>query len=137
MVMSPNGPNFIPFHNHTSSISPLAKVLTSKFADGAHRLAVVGERETEEEGVVDVGEEGVSEEGVSEEGFGEEGVMQTDVEVDQDGDVEGLDDGNDDSQVKEQLDLMARSWTGLVGCVEYQYYQIPLSPFSFGPVPSS
>ena len=104
MVMSPNGPNLIPFHNHTSSISPLAKVLTSKFADGAHRLAVVGERETEEEGVVDVGEEGVSEEGV-----GEEGVMQTDVEVDQDGDVEGLDDGNDDSQDKEQSDLIARS----------------------------
>ena len=94
MVMSPNGPNLIPFHNHTSSISPLAKVLTSKFADGAHRLAVVGERETEEEGVVDVGEEG---------------VMQTDVEVDQDGDVEGLDDGNDDSQDKEQSDLIARS----------------------------
>ena len=106
MVMGPNGPNFIPFHNHTSSIPPLAKVLTSKgeFADGAHRSAVVGERETEEEGVVDVGEEGVSEEGV-----GEEGVMQTDVEVDQDGDVEGLDDGNDDSQDKEQSDLIARS----------------------------
>ena len=106
MVMGSNVPNIIPFHNHTSSIPPLAKVLTSKgeFADGAHRLAVVGEKETEEEGVVDVGEEGVSEEGV-----GEEGVMQTDVEVDQDGDVEGLDDGNDDSQDKEQSDLIARS----------------------------
>ena len=96
MVMGPNGSNIVPFHNHTSSIPPLAKVLTSKgeFADRALRLAVVGERETEEEGEVDVGEEG---------------VMQTDVEVDQDGDVEGLDDGNDDSQDKEQSDLIARS----------------------------
>ena len=111
MVMGPNGSNIVPFHNHTSSIPPLAKVLTSKgeFADRALRLAVVGERETEEEGEVDVGEEGVSEEGVSEEGVGEEGVMQTDVEVDQDGDVEGLDDGNDDSQDKEQSDLVASS----------------------------
>ena len=86
----------VPFHNHTSSISPLPKVLTLK-GDRAERLvvdhSVVGDNEREED-------------------EGEEGAMQTDVEGDQEcevEDVEGLDDDNDDSRDKHS-DLIVRSW---------------------------
>ena len=74
----------VPFHHHTSSISPLPKVLTLK-GDRADRLAVdhslVGERERLED-------------------EGEEGAMQTDVEGDQECDVEDVEGLDDDSRDK-------------------------------------
>ena len=76
--MGPNGPNIVPFHNHKLNNPPLAKVLSSKgeFADRADRLAVAGERETEEEGEVYVLEEGISEEGFGKVDLSEKGVSE-------------------------------------------------------------